>query len=87
MCSVQSQTPVAAITWAVDCHGNDSGSNEFVMSQPDFQQSHKVAAESVARIPIYSHSGCSVTCAVEPQGLEKPENKTIDLPRLGKFYY
>ncbi|XP_077065001.1 uncharacterized protein LOC143716366 isoform X1 [Siphateles boraxobius] len=83
VCSVQSQTPAASITWAVDCHGNDSGSSEFVMSQPDFQQSHMVAAQSTAGIPIYSHAGCSVTCAVELRGLEKPENKTIDLPRLG----
>jgi len=46
-----------------------------------------VAVQSVARIPIYSHAGCSVTCAVEIQGLAKPENKSIDLPPLGKFYY
>ncbi|XP_051719123.1 uncharacterized protein si:ch211-149e23.4 isoform X2 [Ctenopharyngodon idella] len=82
VCSVQSQTPAAGITWAVDCHGIDSTSSEFVMSQPDFQ-SHMVAVQSVARIPIYSHAGCSVTCAVEIQGLAKPENKSIDLPPLG----
>ncbi|XP_067307152.1 uncharacterized protein si:ch211-149e23.4 [Pseudorasbora parva] len=83
VCSVQSQTPAVAITWAVDCNGTDIDSSTFVMSQPDFQLSHTVAAQSVARIPIYSHDGCNVTCAVELQGLKTPENKTIDLPRLG----
>ncbi|KAG1951364.1 poliovirus receptor [Pimephales promelas] len=83
VCSVQSQPPGAAISWAVDCHGIDSGSSEFVMSQPDFQRSHLIAVQHVAPIPIYSHAGCSVTCVVDLQGLEKPENKTIDLPRLG----
>ncbi|ROL49949.1 Nectin-1 [Anabarilius grahami] len=83
VCSVQSQTPAEAITWAVDCHGIDIASSEFVMSQPDFQQSHMVVVQSVARIPIYSHAGCSVTCVVELQGLAKPENKSTDLPPLG----
>ncbi|KAK9961891.1 hypothetical protein ABG768_007289 [Culter alburnus] len=83
VCSVQSQTPAEAITWAVDCHGIDIASSEFVMSQPDFQQSHMVVVQSVARIPIHSHAGCSVTCAVELQGLAKPENKSIVLPPLG----
>lgn len=87
VCSVQSQTPAAAITWAAECHGIDISSSEFVMTQPEFQQSHMVVAQSAAHIPIYSHAGCTVTCVVEHRGLEKPENKSIVLPSLGKFYY
>ncbi|XP_042595179.1 uncharacterized protein si:ch211-149e23.4 [Cyprinus carpio] len=83
VCSVQSQTPAAAITWAVECHGINNNSSELVMTQPELQQSHMVVAQSVAHIPIYSHAGCTVTCVVEHQGLEKPENKSIVLPSLG----
>ncbi len=85
MCSVQSQTPAAAITWAVECHGIDISSSEFVMTQTEFQQSHTVVAQSAAHIPIYSHVGCTVTCVIEHRGSEKPENKSIVLPSLGKF--
>ncbi|KAF4103958.1 uncharacterized protein si:ch211-149e23.4 [Onychostoma macrolepis] len=83
VCSVQSQTPAAAITWAVKCHGMNISSSEFVMTQPEFQQSHMVVAQSAARIPIYSHAGCTMTCVVEHRGLEKPENKSFVLPSLG----
>ncbi|XP_018939679.2 uncharacterized protein LOC109067131 isoform X2 [Cyprinus carpio] len=83
VCSVQSQTPATAITWAVECHGIDMSSSEFVMTQPVFQKSHMVVAQSTARIPIHSHAGCTVTCVVEHRGLEKPENKSIVLPSLG----
>ncbi|XP_016423829.1 uncharacterized protein LOC107752385 isoform X2 [Sinocyclocheilus rhinocerous] len=83
VCSVQSQTPAAAITWAVERHGIDISSSEFVMTQPVFHESHMVVAQSTVRIPIYSHAGCSVTCVVEHRGLEKPENKSIVLPSLG----
>nr|XP_021328584.1 uncharacterized protein si:ch211-149e23.4 [Danio rerio] len=83
VCSVQSQTPVVAISWAAQCLGNDISSSQFEMSQTQFQPSHMIAAQSVARIPIYTHGGCSVTCSIELQGLEKPENKSIVLPSLG----
>ncbi|XP_016124013.1 uncharacterized protein [Sinocyclocheilus grahami] len=83
VCSVQSQTPAAAITWAVECHGIDISSSELVMTRPELQQSHMVVAQSMARIPIYSHAGCTVTCVVEHRELEKPENKSIVLPSLG----
>ncbi|KAK2881259.1 hypothetical protein Q8A67_018527 [Cirrhinus molitorella] len=83
VCSVQSQTPAAAITWTVERDSIDISSSEFVMTQSEFQQSHVVVAQSVARIPIYSHAGCTVTCVVEHRGLEKPENKSIVLPFLG----
>ncbi|KAI2656205.1 Immunoglobulin superfamily member 10 [Labeo rohita] len=83
VCSVQSQTPAAAITYTVERHGIDVSFSEFVMTQLEFQQSHVVVARSVARIPIYSHAGCTVTCVVEHRGLEKPENKSIVLPSLG----
>ncbi|XP_050985026.1 uncharacterized protein si:ch211-149e23.4 isoform X2 [Labeo rohita] len=82
VCSVQSQTPAAAITYTVERHGIDVSFSEFVMTQLEFQQSHVVVARSVARIPIYSHAGCTVTCVVEHRGLEKPENKSIVLPSL-----
>ncbi|XP_043115284.1 uncharacterized protein si:ch211-149e23.4 isoform X3 [Puntigrus tetrazona] len=83
VCSVQSQTPAATITWAVECNGIDISSSEFVMTQSELQQSHTVVVQSKARIPIYSHSGCTVTCVVEHRGLEKPENKSVVLPSLG----
>ncbi|XP_026138439.1 uncharacterized protein LOC113115225 [Carassius auratus] len=83
VCSVQSQTTAAAITWPVECHGINNSSRELAMTQHELRQSHMVVVQSVARIPIHSHAGCTVTCVVKHRGLEKPENKSIVLPSLG----
>ncbi|KAI7800683.1 hypothetical protein IRJ41_009490 [Triplophysa rosa] len=82
VCSVESERPPVTISWGTENCDIDI-SSELVMSQSESQKSHMVIAESVAHIPIYLYGGCTVTCAVEHLGLEKPEKKSIDLPSLG----
>ncbi|XP_051521924.1 uncharacterized protein si:ch211-149e23.4 isoform X2 [Myxocyprinus asiaticus] len=81
VCLVESQSPAATITWNTECFGSDNSFSEFAKSEN--QESHMVTAKSVVQVPIYLFSGCTVTCMVKHRGLEKPENKSTDLPSLG----
>ncbi|XP_051966227.1 uncharacterized protein LOC127631877 [Xyrauchen texanus] len=83
LCSVESKSPATTITWNTEYCDSDINSIERVMSQYKYQESHMLTAQSVAHVPIYLYAGCTVICVVEHQGLEKPENKSIDLPTLG----
>ncbi|TRY89423.1 hypothetical protein DNTS_010825 [Danionella cerebrum] len=84
-CTAETHSPavLVGISWVAQCHGIDSGSSEFIMSQANFRTSQTGVVQSVARVSVYSLTGCTVSCAVEQEGFEEPVNKSMVIPALG----
>ncbi|XP_060799702.1 uncharacterized protein si:ch211-149e23.4 isoform X2 [Neoarius graeffei] len=81
-CRADNVSPDANITLDTDDCRSEINATEPGNVASGSQQDHSVVWK-MARLPVYSYAGCTVTCVVHHQGLEKPVQKSIHIPLIG----
>lgn len=78
-------SPDANITWDTkECRGGIRASLPTQVVHGSKQDAGVVW--NTARLPVYSHAGCTLMCVVHSHGLEKPVQKSIHIPLTSMFY-
>lgn len=84
-CMADNASPDANITWdTMDCRSGISAPEPRRVVARRTQDPGVVWI--TARLPVYSHSGCTLICVLHSHGLEKPVQKSIHIPLTSMFY-